>query len=215
MRFVKLQVALLLLAVVVVAALGADVVLKNRAENALVAQVMAKEPDTSGVGAKIRSFPFVGRLVVSGQVARVDVTAQHATVGGVALSDIRVQAEGVKLDTAEAAHGRAVVRSIKGGSVQADLRQDQINSRLPKQIQVQVQQGTATITGPGGAQAQLLVTPDGTIQLRIANRSVLDLAIPKTALLPCVPKGTFVTGAVHLSCTFSEVPPILLNLARP
>lgn len=214
MRFVKLQVLLLLLTVVVVGALAADVALKGRAESQLAAEVMAREPETTGVRARIRSFPFVGRLLISGKVGQIDVTAQRAEPSDVALTDIRVRAEDVVLDTGEASRGRTVVRSIGRGSVQADLGQEEINSRLPKQLRVQLEEGRAVISGPGGAEGQLTVNPQGMIQLRIAGRSVLDLPLPNTSLLPCRPSATFVTGAVRLTCEFTEVPPLLLDLAR-
>ena len=214
MRFLKLQVLLLLLAVLAVGALAFDIVMKNRAETELAAQITERVADTNGVRARIRSFPFVGRLLLSGKVSHVDVTAQHSGAGGVDLADIRVRAEEVELDTDAAMDGRAVVKSIQRGSVQADLRQDQINSRLPRGIQVRLQPGAAVVSGPGGSEAQLTVTPEGKVQLRIGNRTLLDLALPDTKLLPCRPQATFVTGAVRLSCAFTEVPPLLLDLAR-
>ncbi len=214
MRFVKLQVALLLVAVLVVAALGADVVLKGRAESRLAAEVMAQSPDTRGVRARIRSFPFLARLLTSGRVAQVDITAQHAEPGGVALSDVFVELDEVELELDQARKGRAAVRSIKQGRVRADLGQDQINSRLPKQFQVQLEQGRAVISGPGGTEGKLTISPEGKIQLRIGSRSLLDLPVPDSALLPCRPSATFVPGALRLSCEFTEVPPLLLDLAR-
>lgn len=214
MRFVKLQVALLLVAVLVVGALGADVVLKGRAESRLAAEVSAQSPDTNGVRARIRSFPFLARLLTSGKVPRVDITAQHTNPGGVALTDLVVQLDEVELDPGQARKGRAVVRSIGRGRVRADLGQDQINSRLPKQVQVQLEQGRAVINGPGGTEGKLTISPEGMIQLRIGGRSLLDLPVPDTNLLPCQPSATFVTGALRLSCEFTEVPPVLLDLAR-
>jgi len=211
MRFLKLQVLFLLIAVIAVGALAADVVLKNRAESKLEAQITEEVPETTGVRARIRSFPFVGRLLVTGQVSQVDVDVQHSAAGELALSDVRVRVEDVDLDTGEAMNGRAVVRSIKRGTVRADLRQDEINGRLPRQLQVQLQEGKAVIAGPGGTQAQLVVTPEGKIELRIANRSVFELALPTTSLLPCPPTATFVPGALRLSCSFTEVPPLLLE----
>jgi len=214
MRFVRLQVALLLAAVVVVGALGADVVLKGRAEARLAAEVMAQSPDTNGVQARIRSFPFLARLLTSGKVAQVDITAQHANPGGVALSDLFVQLDEVELDPDQARRGRAVVRSIGRGRVRADLGQDQINSRLPRQFQVQLEQGRAVINGPGGTEGKLTISPEGRIQLRIGSRSLLDLPVPDSALLPCRPSAIFVPGALRLSCDFTEVPPLLLDLTR-
>jgi len=109
-----------------------------------------------------------------------------------------------------------VVRAISRGSVRADLREDQINQRLPRGFQVHFQDGKATVTGPVTIPAQLVTTPEGSIQVVVAGRTtpLLALPFPKTDLLPCRPKATFVTGAVRLSCTFDKVPPLLLNLAR-
>jgi len=214
MRLLKFQVLVLVLAVLAVGALGADVVLKNRAQDELATQVAARVPGTMGVRAKISSFPFVGRLLTSGRVPKVVVTAQTTSAGEVSLTDIRVQVEDVQMDTGEATRGRAVVRSIGRGSVEADLRQDQINARLPRGYQVRLEPDKAVVTGPASIQAQLVATPEGTIQLRVANRSLFDLPFPKTDLLPCVPRATFVTGAVHLACTFDQVPPLLLGRAQ-
>ncbi len=214
MRFLKLQVVLLLLTVIVVAAVAGDIVLKNRAETELAAEITRRVPETNGVQARISSFPFVGRLVLSGKVPEVDVTAQHSGAGGVDLVDIQVRAEEVELDTDAAMDGRAVVKSIERGTVQADLRQDQINRRLPKGFQVRLEPGSALVSGPGGTEAKLALSPEGSLQLRIANRTLLDLALPDTKLLPCRPTATFVTNAVRLSCAFTNVPPLLVDLAR-
>jgi len=211
--FVKLQVLSLFLAVVVVGALGADVVLKGRAEARLTAEVIARSPETSGVRSRIRSFPFVGRLLTSGTVSAVDITAQHANPGGVALTDLRVHLEDVELDRDAAIDGRAVVRSITRGRVQADLGQDQINTRLPKQFRIDLQPGTAKIEGPGKADGTLTLNPEGMIQLRIGNRTVFELTLPETGLLPCRPAGTFIAGAIRLTCDFTEIPPLLADLA--
>jgi hypothetical protein len=214
MRFLKLQVLLLLLAVLAVGALAFDVVLKGRAEAELADEVARRVPGSNGVRAQISSFPFVGRLLLSGDVSKVVVTAQHAGSDEVALSNVRVQVEDVEMDSGEAMDGRAVVKSIGRGSVRADLRQDQINSRLPRGYQVQMQEGKAVVSGPAASQAQLVTTPEGTVQLRIAGRSLVDVPFPKTRLLPCSPTAAFVSGAVRLTCTFDEVPDLLLDLGR-
>lgn len=214
MRFLKLQVLLLLIAVVVVGALAFDVVLKNRAETELAAEVARRVPGTTGVKADISSFPFVGRLLLSGEVPKVVVTAQHTTVGELSLTDLRVQGDDVEMDTEAAKDGRAVVKSIGRGTAQADLRADQINSRLPRGFSVRLQSGKAVVSAPGGVQAQLVGTEKGGIALQAAGRNLFELAIPKTDLLPCTPTVTFVSGAARLSCTFDSVPPLLLDLAR-
>lgn len=214
MRFLKLQVLLLVLAVLLVGALAFDIVLKGRAEAELADEVVRKVPGATGVRAKITSFPFVGRLLLSGRVSSVVVTAQHAGTGEISLSEVRVKVEDVEMDSGEAMDGRAVVRSIGAGSVQADLRQDQINSRLPRGYQVQMQPGKAVVSGPAASQAQLVSTPTGSVQLQIAGRTLVDVPFPKTDLLPCSPSASFVTGAVRLTCTFDEVPPLLVRLAQ-
>jgi hypothetical protein len=214
MRFLKVQVLFLLIAVVVVGALAADVVLKNRAETELAAEVGRRVPGTTGVEADISSFPFVGRLLVSGTVPKVVVTAQHADSGSIGLSDVRVVVEDVEMDSRAARDGRAVVRTIGAGSVQADLRANEINPFLPRGYQVDLQEGKAVVRGPGAALAQFVTTPQGAIQLRVADRALVDLPFPKTDLLPCAPAAAFVTGAVRLTCSFDEVPPLLLDLAQ-
>ena len=214
MRYLKLQVLLLLVAVLVVGGLAADVVLKNRAETELAAEVVRRVPDAMGVQAKISSFPFVGRLLLSDEVKGVVVTAQHARVGDLSLADVRVEAEDVEMDPAAARDGRAVVRSIGRGTAQADLLQDQINQRMPSRFSVRLEEGTAVVTGPAGVKAELVVSEKGALRLRVADRTLLELEVPKTDLLPCPVGVTFVNGAVRLACSFDEVPPLLLDLAK-
>ena len=176
MRFLKLQVLFLVVAVVVVGALIADVVLKNRAETALAEVVTTRVAQTTGVRAKITSFPFVGRIIASGHVPKVVVTAQNSEVGDIALSDVRVQVEDVEMDRDAAMDGRVVVKSIGRGTVQADLRQDQINRLLPRGYSVQLEQDKAAVSGPGASLGQVKTTAEGTIQLSVLNRVLLDLA---------------------------------------
>lgn len=214
MRFLKIQVLLLLIAVVIVGAAAADVVLKNRAETELAAEVGRRVPGTSGIEADISSFPFVGRLLLSGTVPKVVVTAQHSDSGPIGLSDVRVVVEDVEMDSEAARDGRAVVRSIGSGSVQADLRVNEINPQLPRGYQVEIQQGKAVVRGPGASLAQFVTTPGGSIQLKVADRVLVDLPFPKTDLLPCAPAAAFVSGAVRLACSFDEVPPLLLDRAQ-
>jgi hypothetical protein len=213
-RSLKLQVLLLLVAVLAVGALAADVVLKNRAETELAAEVVRRVPDATGVQAKISSFPFVGRLLLSDEVKGVVVTAQHARVGDLSLADVRVEAEDVEMDPAAARDGRAVVRSIGRGTAQADLRQDQIDERMPSRFSVRLEEGRALVTGPAGVKAELLVTEKGALRLQVSERTLLELEVPKTDLLPCPIGVTFVNGAARLACTFDEVPPLLLDLAK-
>lgn len=214
MRLLKLQVLLLVVAVVAVGGLVFDFVVKNRAETALAEQVANRVAGTSGVGVAISSFPFVGRLAVSGQVPKIVVKVQQSTAGEVPLTDIRVLVENVKLDTQAALDGRAVVQSIGRGSVQADLREDEINRRLPRGYSVQLQAGKAVVSGPLGTKAELVSTPSGSLSLRLAGASLLDLRFPTTDLLPCRPTATFVRGAARLACTFTEVPRVLIDLAQ-
>lgn len=214
MRFLKLQVLLLLIAVVVVVGLAFDVVLKNRAETELAVEIARRVPGTTGIKADISSFPFVGRLLVSGTVPEVVVTAQHAESGSIGLSDVRVVVEEVEMDTQAARDGRAVVKSIGRGTVQADLRANEINPFLPRGYQVELQPGKATVRGPGASLAQFVTTPEGKIQLRVAEKALVDLPFPTTDLLPCAPDAAFISGAVRLTCSFDKVPPLLLDLAR-
>ena len=213
-RSLKLQVLLLLVAVLVVGALIFDVMLKVRAEAELADEVERRVPGAGGVEADISSFPFVGRLLTSGHVSKVVITAQHAGTEVIALSDVRVEVHDVEMDSGEAMDGRAVVRSIGRGSVQADLRQGEINSLLPRGYQIQLEGEKATISGPAASQASFVATPEGAVQLRIGDRALANIPFPKTDLLPCTPAATFITGAVRLECTFSEVPPLLIDLAQ-
>lgn len=213
-RILKFQIFVLVLVVLAVVALVADVVVKRRAETELAAQVTKRAAGTTGVRAKISSFPFVGRLAVSGQVPKIVVSAESSATGALPLANIRVEVEDVKLDTGAAVDGRVVVQSIGRGSVQADVDQDEINRRLPLGYRVQLLVGKAVVTGPASIRAELVSTSSGALALRVAGKSLIELPFPTTTLLPCRPTATFVSGAARLTCTFTGVPKLLLDLAR-
>jgi hypothetical protein len=181
LRLVK-QLALILLVVVIGGLLVLDVWTKNRAEAALALAVDTNVPDTSGVTASIESFPFLGRLVVGGDVPVVTVRAAQTRSGDVRLQDVVITVNDVRVDAGEALNGRLQIVSIGHGTITAHVTQQEV-ARVS---------GVPVVLVPG------------------SSRLPVRLPLGQAGLLPCDPDVTVEAGRLALFCEFTEVPPSLL-----
>jgi hypothetical protein len=209
LRVVKLQILVIVLVVLVGGLLILDVVVRGRTEQALAAAVEAKVPETQGTTATIDSFPFIGRLLVQGTVPTVTVRAAQTRVGPLTLHDVAVTVHDVDVDLAGAVGGNLRISSIGSGTLAARVLQSDLSGRVPG-VRVVLVPGRADVIGPGGVKGELVTTKPGVLTLRVAGRTVDDLALPQSGLLPCAPRVTIVEGALELGCSFTKVPDALL-----
>jgi hypothetical protein len=200
------------LAVVVGGACVADVFVRGEAERALAAAVEREAPGTHGTSASIGSFPFVGRLVVRGQVPVVTVRAREARAAELPLRDVSVTVHDVHLDTGQAVKGKVRITSAGHGSLDATVTQDDLNRRLPG-VHVVLTPGQAEVGGPAGVKGELVTSTKGRLVLRVAGRTLFEIPLAVAGLLPCEPEVAIDQGALRLSCSFDDVPDVLLRAA--
>ena len=204
---------LLLVVVLVVAAVVGDIAARRQAQAALVRAVAKNVPGATGVSASVSSFPFLGHLLVQGRVSHVDVRITRVAAGGrsaVELSDVDVDVHDVELDTAEAVHGRARVTGIGRGQARASISQAALQRLLPAGTSVRLAAGAAQVSGSSAGPA-VIVAAAGGLSLRLGRpQVVIPISLPAT-VLPCPPQAVIAEGAVVLSCTFADVPRILLD----
>lgn len=171
---------------------GGDVAARGIAGDELTSRVHAAVQRTdAGAGdtaASIDSFPFVGRLVATGEIARVTVHQDAVTARGITFTSVDVDLHGVRIDRGQLVrHRRVELTGIDRGSVTAVVPLGEL-LRLA---------GSAVT---GGVRLDHGVLVVGEVRLDLAG----------APLLPCVSRLRFEGAAVALTCTLHDPPVELL-----
>ena len=206
--------AALLIVVVVLAGLlvSADVVARKLAEDELAARVKTAVPTAATTSAQLRSFPFLARLLVSGDVSEVDAAVGDVTVQGLRFASIAVDLHGVRVDRDQLVRDRRVVlQKIDRGRVEARVTAEALTEALG--VPVSLEQGRASVTIAGRTLGAELEVENGRLVVGVTGFSLP--AIHVTApLLPCVANARVVPGVVLLTCDFTEIPKELRTPAQ-
>jgi hypothetical protein len=203
---------LLAVVAVVLALLAAgDFVVRGLAERQLRDRAQAAVPGATGADAEIRSFPFVGRLLVDGSVPYVRVRVDHVGAGPVAFTFVQVELNGVHLDRNQLFRHRKVrITSLARGTATAELSDSELSRALGVRISSHSGQLTVTtgaVTAPGRVEARA-----GVLTITAGRVPLLRLRVPNAPLLSCPPESaTIVDGGVRVSCTITRIPPELLS----
>ena len=104
--------------VILLALIVGDQAAKGWAESKLAERAAAYYPPGSGSSASIHSLPFIGRLLVSGSVPRVDVNLDDLRVDPVLIRQLSIHVTDVKLNRSDLFHGRVHLehfsRAVRG-----------------------------------------------------------------------------------------------------
>jgi hypothetical protein len=204
---------LLLLAVVAVLVLllvAADLGVRSVAESQLRDRVAAAVSPGGATSARISSFPFVGRLLISGDVSRIQVAAADVTVERLTFAKVSVDLQDVTLDRGRLLSDRKVVlESLGKGTATAELTQDRLSAALG--VPVTLTAGHIAVRVAGQQVTAKATVSDNTLRVTVAGLSVPGLRIPKLPLLPCVADAVVLAGRIRLTCSVDQVPPELVG----
>jgi hypothetical protein len=187
---------------------AADLVARAVAEEELAERVAKEVPEASSTSARIHSFPFLVRLLASGRVSHVDVTARKVDVRGLEFESISAGLRGVDLDRAELLrHGKVVVERIRQGTVRAVVTEEALSELF--NVPVELTEGRVSLTVLGQQIGADLAVRDGRLVIGGSGFALpaFDLVAP---LLPCLPDGEIRAGRLVLSCEVTDVPTELL-----
>jgi len=160
--------------------------------------------------ARIESFPFVGRLLTSGQVSRIRVAAADITVEGLTFARVAVDLRGVTFDRDRFLSERKVVlSSLDQGTASAEVTAEQLSVRLG--VDVTLLAGKAQVRVAGQTVTATASVTGNALRLSVAGMSVPPLGIPKLPLVPCVTSAEILPGRIRLSCTIDQVPAELVG----
>ena len=195
---------LIVLAVIVGGLALVDHVVKDRVESDIASRIESRDPG-SHAKVTITSFPFLGRLLVSGSVPEIQADVTNVVAGDLTFSSIRLTVDDLKVDRNDLFSGKVKPLAIKHGRVVAEITQASVDSLLHQQVVLQPGR-----IGLDGVDAPVSLTiSDGTLGFSVAGLPSLSLKIPVLDVLPCVGSARVVTGALRLTCRFSTLPSVL------
>lgn len=200
----KLIVAVVILALIVVAAVIADGIIRNHVEQAIATQIDDQVPG-SHAQVTISSFPFVGRLAVSGTVPTMTAHVTGVQAGPVALDTVDVVVHDVRVARGQLAHGKVQIDSIREAIITAQISQ----ASLDHQVGVPITIGSGTV-GLGGVQVPAhLAVVSNRIEIQVPPLPGISVTIPLTNLVPCIGTASLSPGHLTVTCSTDRLPPAL------
>ena len=199
---------LVLLGLVAVVLVVADQSARLAAEGRLASRARDAATDEDSATAAITSFPFLGRLFVSGSVARVRIRVDGPRAGPLRLAAVVVEASGVVLDRARLVQGDVRVQDIDRGSVAVEIDGAALAETL--RLPVTVRDGQVRLDVGGVAVPAAAEVDDGTLVLRVGGLPAFRVPVVRTPLVPCTLATLTVTNdRVRMSCEMDELPSAL------
>ena len=180
------------------------------AESQLRDRVEVAATPSGETRARISSFPFLGRLLTSGDVSRITVAAAGVTVERLTFARIALDLDDVTLDRDRLlAEQKIVLTDLRQGTAEAEVTQEELSERLG--VPVTLEAGRARVRVAGQTVTANASVSDNTLRFSVAGASVPALRIPKLPLIPCVADAVIVPGRIRLTCTVDAVPPELVG----
>lgn len=213
----------LIVVVVVLGALAtADVAARAWAESKLAEQAAAYYPPGTRASAAIRSFPFLGRLLLDGEVPEVRVGMENLQADVVTIRHLGLRLSDVIVDRDGLFRGRVEVTDVGAGRVEAFI--DGPSLARATGLDLRFRDGEVEFHRTiGGVDvfARARVTLEGN-RLRVVPTSVqgadvppasftVTYDIPGVELLPCTAQVRPVLDGLMVACGVEDVPPALVR----
>jgi hypothetical protein len=160
----------------------------------------------------ISSFPFVGRLAISGTVPKIHTRVSGVSSGRFTFDSIDLTVTGVRLDKSALLKNRRVqLQKISGGTVSADMTEAAVRHALGD-LPVTLGNGIVQVTIQGVIVTARVSIANNQLSIETAG-APLSVPIPKLPVLPCAASATVSAGHLHLSCAIHDIPAALVQAA--
>jgi hypothetical protein len=192
-----------------------DVFARRYATGQLSDRISAAVPEASGVHARVRSFPFVAKVVWDGKVDEVGAHIDRlAPVHGVVFTNLDLDMRGVVLDGDDFANSHQVtVTRIREGTVNVSVTAQALTDALGRSVHITGGLvNVAVLAGPL-VRAMPALTPARQLVLRVAGLPLLAVPLPSVKVLPCAPQLKVGEGVLTLRCTFTAIPNAFVRVA--
>ncbi len=211
--------------VILLALIVGDQAAKGWAESKLAERAAAYYPPGSGSSASIHSFPFIGRLLVSGSIPRVDVNLDDLRIETVLIRRLSIHVSNVKLARGELFGGRVRLDDVGQGRIVATLDGPALAKAVgldvrftPGEVEVheKIQGVDVTAKGKVAVKGNLVtVTPTSVEGLSVpASRFAISYRIPGIEILPCQADVKIIQNGLVLACDVADVPAALVQAAQ-
>ena len=189
---------------------AADVGARTVAESQIRDRVVIAAGAAGETTARIDSFPFLARLLTSGDLSRVRVSTADVTVEDLTLARVALDLHGVIVDRDRLfSDQKVVLLNLDRGTATAEVTAEQLSERLG--VTVALESGRARVRVAGQTVTATASVRDNTLRLTVAGLSVPSLRIPRLPLLPCVADAEILPGRIRLTCSVDQVPPELVG----
>ena len=217
---------LVLPTVVLLALIVADQGAKGWAESKLAERAASYYPPGSGSSASIHSFPFIPRLLFTGEVPRVDINLDDVRVQAVLVRRLSIHVADVKLDRDEMFRGRVHVRDVGRGTIVATLDGPALakaagaDVRFTQAGDVEVHQRIQGVDVKAKGKLTfkdnvITFTPTSVQGLNVPpSRLVISYRIPGKEIVPCQAEVKVTKDTVVLSCDVVDIPAALVQAAQ-
>ncbi|HEV7864304.1 MAG TPA: DUF2993 domain-containing protein [Acidimicrobiia bacterium] len=212
--------------VILLALVMGDQAAKGWAESKLAERAAAYYPPGAGSSASIHSFPFIGRLLLSGSIPRVDVNLDDLRIDAVLIRQLSIHVADVKLTRSDLFHGKVHLDDVGQGRMVATIDGPSLAKAvgvdvrfIPGEVAVhkRIQGVDVTATGKLSVKGNVVtVTPKSVEGLSLpANTfSTITYRIPGIEILPCQADVKIVQNGVVLACNVTDIPPALVQAAQ-
>lgn len=189
---------------------AADVGARTVAESQIRDRVAVAAGPAGETSAHIESFPFLVRLLTSGDVSRIRVAAQDVTVEDLTLARVALDLHGVTIERDRLlSEQKVVLTALDRGTATAEVTAEQLSERLG--IPVTLEAGRARVRVAGQTVTAAASVSDNRLRLAVAGVDLPTLRIPKLPLLPCVANAEILPGRIRMTCTVDKVPAELVG----
>ncbi|HWG74853.1 MAG TPA: hypothetical protein VG184_12440 [Acidimicrobiales bacterium] len=182
----------------------ADIVIRHQVEDGITARVERSNPGAHA-STTISSFPFVGRLAVSGTIPEMRVDATGVRAGPLVFSRVDLDLTDLRVRRGALLQRHVQLIGLRRGVITADISQESVDHLTGLPITF----GAGTV-GVGGVELPVQFSIHGSaVTIRFASLPSVTVPVPPLNLLPCVGAAVIVPGALQVSCSVTSLPSVL------
>ena len=189
-----------------------DFAVLTLARNKLQETASRRAPEAASVQTRLEGFPFLLTALTSGKVRDVGVTLRQVDAGRIGFDRVDVDVSGPVVDRAVLINDRQVqLDSIDRATVTAEVTASSLSQLVG--LPVRLSPGKVTVDVAGRPVTATVDMVGRRLQLSGRGLSLVPVPIPRRTLLPCDPSVEIVADRIRLSCSFTEIPPVLVEAA--
>lgn len=211
--YASLRKLLLLLVIVGLLLAALDVAVRLTVESQLEARLAQEVPQAGSTDVSVHSFPFLLRLLLSGDVSGVSAEVTDLPTDRVTFDVVSVDLDDVRVDRDVLVSDRQIeLENIGRGTASAEVTQSELSDALG--VPVVLTPGRAGVRVGGATVSASVAVRNGSLVFSGVRVPLPPLRVPQLPLLRCNPSAEVLDGLVRLSCRVDAVPQELLREAQ-